>query len=408
MDRLTCTLRRLSGIALAFAGLATGCGDDGAAPGVTGPPPTTGTTTGTTGGTTGGSTGVDSFGSAGGSSGSSTGAPPMLEVDCNMPPLGAVGATYDHTFLASGAMGSPTFSAVGLPPGLVLNPVTGQVTGTATAEGTYDVEVTAATGGAMGATGMATCTIEIAPALGVDLSGLAAPCLGPDDDLLSFLTGGNGAPVTCSTPGGTGNGTPPAGIAVDPDTCAITGTLAETRYGTFVWMTRVEQQGAYAWVPQCVTNATPEPGSYTMEVDHEGQMDAALVPGRGTFTAGQPIAYGAAAGDPLFRIIGGCAPNACYYGYAYGISASPFDADTLTLAPASLLSDPMGNKLGMTHELSISGPAVPAAFEGRIWLLHLTFDYCLAPDAATCSGVDAIKQNGKGKLVYDVVMFPAP
>ena len=387
-------------------GAAAGCGDDGGAPGATGPRPTPGTT-GTGTGTTGpGSTTMDSFGSAGGSSGSSTGAPPVLDVDCNMPPLGAVGADYEHTFLASGGVGAPTFSASGLPPGLVLNPVTGEVTGKPAMEGTFDVEVTAQTGGANPAMGIATCSIEIAAGLGVDLSGLASPCLGPDDDLLAYLTGGTGAAVACSTPGGSGNASPPAGISVDPDTCAITGTLTDTRFGTFVWMTRVEQQGAVAWVPQCVTNATPEPGSYAISVDHEGQVDAPLVPGRGTFVPGQPIAYGQAAGDPLFRVLGGCATNACFYGYVYGIAASPFDADTLTLSPVNLLTDMNGGMIGMSHELSISGPAVPAAFEDRIWVLHLTFDYCLAPDGTTCMGAAAIQANGKGKLVYDVVMFP--
>ncbi len=398
-----CRRRLLAGGLWLFAG----CSGDGGAPGVSGsyPATTTGATTGTT---TTASTGVATLGTAGGSSGSTTGAPPVLDVDCNMPPPGAVGADYEHTFLASGGVGSPSFSATGLPPGLVINPVTGAVTGKPQTEGSFDVEVSAQTGGATPAMGSATCTLEVGPGLAVDLSGLPAPCLGPDDDVLSYLTGGTGAPVTCSTPGGAGNGAPPAGVSVAADTCAIEGTLTDPRYGTFVWMTRVEQQGAVAWVPQCVTNATPEPGSYTMDVDHDGLVSAPLVPGRGTFAPGQPIAYGATAQDPVFRVEGGCAGSSCYYAYLYGIAASPFDESTLDLSPVTVLTDNNGGMIGMQHELSIGGPPVPAAFEDRIWLLHLTFDYCLATDSATCMGADNIQANGKGKLVYDVVMFPAP
>lgn len=60
------------------------------------------------------------------------------------PPNGTVGVAYSFT---PSATGSPTFSATGLPSGLVINPATGAITGTPTAAGSYNVSITATNGG---------------------------------------------------------------------------------------------------------------------------------------------------------------------------------------------------------------------------------------------------------------------
>ncbi len=401
------SLPRVALATLCVASLPLGCGSDAdVGVGTTAPPGTTSggsSGSGGTGSSTGGSTGPATAGTAGGSSGGTTGGA-MVEVDCNMPPLGAVGASYDHTFLASGGAGSYGWTASGLPDGIVLNPVTGQITGKPAAAGSYDVTVTASFGANPPTEGMAVCTLDIAEAVSVDLGALGKPCVEMGDDVTGLIQGGNGGAITCSTPAGTFPFPLPAGLSVDPDTCAITGTITETRYGTWAWMTRLEQSGAEAWVPYCATQ--PTPGGYTIRVDHEGLMDAALVPATGVFTPGQPIAYGAAAMDPLFTITGVCNGGSCLYGYVYGVGATPFDAGTLSLSPVQIVKDMNGGPIGFSHELSISGPAVAAALESRPWVFNLDLDYCLTTTGSECSGAMNIQTNGQGKLEFSVIMSP--
>ncbi len=366
---------------------------------------TSGATDSTGSGSASGGTGMGTIGSDGGggtTTGASTG-PPPIEVSCEMPPLGAVGASYQHAFSATGGTGNYSWSASGLPDGVMLNPVTGALSGTAITQGSYDVEMTAASGSE---TGMETCTIEVAAGVSVDLSGLGKPCIEAGDDVLAFVQGGNGAAVTCTTPGGTGNGRVPAGISVDASTCRHAGTITETSYGTWVWMTRLEQSGAVAWVPYCQSQATQAVGAYTIEVAHDGLADAPLVPGTGTFSPGQPIAYGAAAGDPLFRITGGCSGGGCFFGFAFSITSSPFDGNTFSLAPSALYLDMSNVPVGFTHEMSVMGPAVATRFEDRTWVLNIRLDYCMTDTDGPCSGVTKIRANGNGNLEYGIIMTP--
>ena len=70
--------------------------------------------------------------------GSNPASPPAIA--CNAPPNGVKGVLYSHAFPASG--GTPPYTlyqitAGSLPPGLVLNPLTGVVSGTPTADGVY-------------------------------------------------------------------------------------------------------------------------------------------------------------------------------------------------------------------------------------------------------------------------------
>ncbi|WP_175544405.1 putative Ig domain-containing protein [Mesorhizobium sp. YR577] len=143
---------------------------------------------------------------------------------------GLVGAAYnDGSISATGGVGTITYGAAGLPVGLSIDPATGAITGTPTADGTVIVAVTAT--GATSGTATASYTIVVATAplpislTPVDGSTLTAGVVGAiyNDDSIS-ATGGLGT-ITFIATG------LPAGLSVGPATGAITGT--PTADGTF-------------------------------------------------------------------------------------------------------------------------------------------------------------------------------
>src|ERR1700719_2421887 len=71
-----------------------------------------------------------------------TAGPPPLMVTTSSLPYGIVGSPYSAQLSASGGSGAYTWSASGLPPGLILNTRSGSINGTPTQGGTYSVTVT--------------------------------------------------------------------------------------------------------------------------------------------------------------------------------------------------------------------------------------------------------------------------
>jgi len=117
-------------------------------------------------------------------------APVVPVITSPLTTLATVGQPFP-TYLIS-ASGLPTsFSATGLPPGLVINSVTGAITGTATTPGTYPVTLTAAN-----ATGSGTSTLTIvvarAPSRIVNFSARALSGPGNETLILGFVVSGEG------------------------------------------------------------------------------------------------------------------------------------------------------------------------------------------------------------------------
>lgn len=332
---------------------------------------------------------------------SSSGEPEALVIDCGDPPLTAVGAAYSHTPSASGAISTVTWAMTNLPPGLAFDPITGEIFGNASEAGSFDVDVTATS---LDQQGNATCTIEVADGLQVDLSGNARPCIGPGDDVTMYMTGGTGATPTCNVPGGYANGAIPDGVTVNPDTCMIEGSIAEG-YGTWVWITEVVQDGYSAIVPYCMTQDVPPPGSYTITGDHSGMTDNVLEPAVFTFDPMTPIDFGGM-GDPIFRIEGPCGANTCYYGYLFSVGASPFAGADIALGPSGLLHDAMDNPIGFSHELSATSMGVDDFLEQRPWVLSLSFRYCISDVGTDCADSTGIDANGNGELRFGLIALP--
>jgi hypothetical protein len=70
---------------------------------------------------------------------------PVITVNPPTLPNGTIGVVYDETVSASGGVGPYTFAVTNgaLPPGLVLNGATGDITGTPTTNGSFGFEITA-------------------------------------------------------------------------------------------------------------------------------------------------------------------------------------------------------------------------------------------------------------------------
>src|SRR5260370_42231144 len=103
-----------------------------------------------------------------------------LMVQCAAATTIQLGVPYSSQAIASGGSGAYQFAITGgaLPAGIVLNPATGAISGTPSADGTfsYTVQVTDSNG-AMATTGGAPCTLQlpVAPA-----PGAAAAAADPD------------------------------------------------------------------------------------------------------------------------------------------------------------------------------------------------------------------------------------
>jgi choice-of-anchor A domain-containing protein len=148
---------------------------------------------------------------------------PKLSVTCGVNSIGEVGVAFDSgPMTVTGGVAPYTFSIVGtLPPGLTLNPNNGEITGTATAPGSFAVKVTDANGASS-----TNCNITINPKLSVTCGVNNVGTVGvPFDSGPMNVTGGT-PPYTYSIVG-----TFPPGLSLNPSNGEITGT--PTAPGTF-------------------------------------------------------------------------------------------------------------------------------------------------------------------------------
>lgn len=342
--------------------------------------------------------------------GTTTG-PGALEVGCGEVPQAAVGADFAHTLEVDGGEGPYTFAAT-LPAGLVLDATTGGITGVPTTAGPamFDVTVTDTNGDV----GTASCTIEVNERIAIDLALDVVPyCLTGADTLLAHVVEGtgDGTPITCDHTNASGNGKIPAGISVGAETCAVEGTLSDTRLGTWAFVVRGTQSGAEVFIPYCVTNDTPAAGTYPIAMEHSGQADQTLVPISRTFNPEASIALGTA-GDPLVTVTddGDCPGNSCSYSFQFFINASPFDlTDPLGADKPVIVDDALGDdgtNDTMSHGLRLStNEPVDDAFKTRPWVVNLDLDYCFGADQADCD--TDLDPDFNGFFELSVIMVPS-
>lgn len=352
-----------------------------------------------------------------------------LTVDCGAPPPGAEAAKYTHSPQAMGGTPAYTWSAEGLPDGLTIDVGSGQISGVPTVAGEYIFQLTVTDKGGMSA--MTACPqVVIGDMLGVDFDAMPGPCITEGESILDYIIGGDGSPIDCATPKGTGDGTLPDGLTVDKAACTQQGTIVNARYGTYAWIVRARQSGVEVFAPYCATQDKQAAKAYAIVGNHSGGMDNELEPLLLEVDPDLPLRFDGMA-DPVFVIDKGECGASCLFGFAFQVSPSPFgvgacndDKDTcFGLCP--LIPDPnepdgdkqigcslvpaMGPKTGFAHELWAKGDVLTGALRTRPFVLEWTIDYCISSVKGECSGKEAILSNGDGSsLAFAVIVRPLP
>ncbi|MEX1365684.1 MAG: putative Ig domain-containing protein [Nannocystaceae bacterium] len=337
-----------------------------------------------------------------------------LVLGCETIPLTANGAQLMYTPEISGLIDevSYVYSAEGLPDGLEIDAGSGQISGIVAAdEGRYTFEITIEETDVEREpySARTECTLDVNPRLSASLAIDTVPyCLRAGEPLTDVVVSGTGddSPITCAFRGGNGNGRLPQGIEVDPDSCTLTGSIDEDRYGTWVFIMEGQQSGASVHVPYCVTNDVAQ--GYDITADHSGETDVALTPIVRVYDPTAAIAVGED-GDPQVRILspGSCGAS-CFYRYSFFRTSAPIPDDGYTLDPDGLIRDDMMNPLGFFHELRVSGPAVAEEFRERPWVLSSAISYCITDvDPAEGGCADPVA-DGDAAFEMSLIMVPDP
>jgi hypothetical protein len=343
------------------------------------------------------------------------------------PPAGAVGAEYFYDLSDSASGGTNTYSnwmaTTPLPPGLMLDPATGIISGIPEGPGNMAYPLSVSVDDALtGENYTIDCAdIVINPRLNSNAVRLepmhCIPHTATKAEMEALLEGGDGTEITCSPisdaglpcPLGDGNGRPAPGITFDAATCTHSGSISGDRRGTWVWMVAITQSGFTTRVPFCATRDFDAFHDITLTANMAQESD--LNPGLLEYDPSLPLDFGNAASnnmidgthvwdieDPACNTD----PSQCNsFGFEFNVTCSPFDP------PFSLDAVSNGAGTGITHDLGATGPTPSASFADRPFVASFEMLYCTSNAGANCDVDDPnFEQNAQTQYHYDVVGFP--
>ncbi|MGD0733388.1 MAG: putative Ig domain-containing protein, partial [Terracidiphilus sp.] len=159
------------------------------------------------------------------------------------------------TMVGSGGAGGPyTFTATGLPPGIVIS-TSGTISGTPTSSGTYNYTVTVTD--SAGNTGTVNCSVTVAPVVSASCLAITAVQGVAIPSVTMVGSGGAGGPYSFSATG------LPAGVTMSP-TGTISGT--PTSSGTFNYTVTVTDSAGHTGTVNCSVPVAPPPSATCVSI----------------------------------------------------------------------------------------------------------------------------------------------
>jgi hypothetical protein len=337
-------------------------------------------------------------------------------INCGTFPEGAVGAEYSFTPAVGGGSGNfNMWMATGLPPGLSIDPNTGEISGVPTEPMAFNgIELSMFDAG-KGEGFEAQCgELVINDRLNSNLVMMepnhCIPSTASKEEMLALLQGGDGTDLTCTPLStgdgacalGDGNGRIAPGINFDASTCTHSGTVAGDRRGTWVWMVEVNQSGFSTTVPFCATNDVDAFHDILLTVNAVTESD--LSTGLLGYDPNASVQFGGGSHQWSIENTADC-PGCTSYGFRFNFSCSPFDNDppdwTVTLLPDGT------NGNGFTHEMEATGPTPASQYATRPFTASFEMSYCTAADSGPCASDNPdFEQNAQTQYHFSVVAFP--
>ena len=338
--------------------------------------------------------------------------------------LAVEGYEYAHELTASGGEGPYTWSPMGLPDGLVLDPDTGELSGSITVgAGQYPVSFVVSDSAMPPQSQACEYVLDIRPPLTIDSGALEATygaCIdvaqGPSiAELLAngIVSGGDESEILCSFElfegnaqgiGVPGHGVLPSTITIADD-CSADGMIPETEPpGTYAWIVNLTQQGTgqTIYLPFCAEQPTLHPDAYEISIDPDETVALAPLIG-GNVSFGDEM-------QPRVDVERFCPNLSCFYTYYFTFSW--VNGVAYSGEPSYSLPGPNG----MSHAIRFVDTDVPEQYEGRYTVAPVRWDYCLfgsdqlnaqALNDAACGTKELAIENGDdSNLQFSLIVKP--
>jgi hypothetical protein len=242
----------------------------------------------------------------------------------------------------------------------------------------------------------------------------------------------NFVPITCELAPGRGNGsgnfdkdkdtadTMPPGITFAADTCTVGGSITSTlAYGIYGFISTYTQSTSAstvnAFVPYCAPNMTQAPNAYGIMREDTGNV-ATFLPGVQQLSPGEAVDYGTNVPDPRVTVDYGmpCMGGSCFYAFVFSYNTLSGNAMVSANPNAKF---PANGFEGFTHGINFDDADMSLLdrFDGRAWVVNITFDYCIANNNSDCGNdeddptirAELVRQNGNGSNYYfTLVLLP--